>query len=88
MANVGVYLAIYGSLFYGAARLSYRECNLFTARWVRLAQIVILSAVVSCSFIRAIEYNALNYGGSGTYNFWEACVRYSKTHGQLLSGKL
>jgi len=87
VVTVGVYLAVYGGLFYGAARLSYWGSNLFAGRLRWLAQVVILSAVVSCSFIRAIEYSALNYGGSGTYNFWEACVRYSKTHGQLLSGK-
>lgn len=84
---VGLYLVFYGALFYAAARLSFWGCSLVAGRLRYLAQIAILFAVVSCSFIRAIEYNALNYGGSGTYNFWEACIRYSKTHGKILTGE-
>ncbi len=79
------YFVFYGAFFYGLARLSFWAGHRVAGRWIRLAQGLVLVAVFSCSFIRAIKIADWGYG-TGTYNFWEACARFSKTHGKRYTG--
>ena len=84
---LAAYLSFYGALFYALAGLSFCGCQRIARSRVRLAQGVVLAAVFSCSFIPAFKY--VDWGRrTGTYTFWEACIRYSKTHGKLNTGIL
>ena len=74
------YLIFYLGLFYLLASVSFWLSSFFADRTgQKVIQILFLVLLFSCSFFRVIQETAAGGGtsyNSGTYNFWEACVRY------------
>jgi hypothetical protein len=75
------YIVVYLGLFYVAARCTFWVSMLPTSRAAQIViQSLFLLILFSCSFVRVIEQGPVQYGSSGTYDFWGACVRFLQTH--------
>lgn len=70
------HLVAYLLLFYLAARGTFWLSMRSEARAIRLSvQVLVLLAVLSCSFLREITYSSIQ-GQGGTYTFWGAANRF------------
>jgi hypothetical protein len=70
------HLAVYLLVFYAAARVTLWLSTRPDSQTVRSTiQVIVLLALFSCSFLRAITYQSLA-GRGGTYTFWGAASRY------------
>ena len=70
-----VYSAIYLSIFYAAALVSFRIVSLVRIRALRTALVAtILGGLFACSFLKVITYGSIQ-GRGGTYHFWGAAGR-------------
>ena len=68
-------LLFYGALFYGFSRLVFKLSSEFSKSAGRLTfQALALLFLFACSFLRVIHCSYF-VNDTGTYNFWEACVR-------------
>jgi hypothetical protein len=78
------YVVIYFAVFFAAGWWSYRLPMLSIRQTTQIRiQCFILLGLFACSFLRLIaegEEAPGNAEMSGTYNFWEACVRLSHTY--------